>query len=154
MNRLLVSVGLLAVGCAEAPTAPARIAAAAEPTATIPSTPEPPTVAPKSRIDEEYTAMMLKRAAGFSKTQCGAATNDAGELKGPWGKAAVTLKVGRNGRPIDVSIASPHAGTPTGNCVVRNFEALVFLPYPGDHDEAREVEVTIDKPAPTKPPAE
>ncbi len=152
MNRSsLVYLGLLAAGCAEAP--PARIATAAEPTGTA-AAPEPTPDSPKSRIDEGYTTMMLNRASAFSKTQCGAATNDAGQLKGPWGKASVTLKVGRNGRPFDVVIGAPHAGTPTGNCVVHNFEALIFLPYPGDHDETREVEVVINPPAPLAPAAE
>ncbi len=154
MNGIrLALLGLLASACAATPAPAARIATAAEPT-TATSASEPPAEPVKSRLDEEYTASQLMRAAASSRTQCGAATNDAGQRKGPWGKAKVTLKIGRNGRPLDVDIAAPHAGTPTGNCVTHTFEALVFLPYPGDHDEPREVEVTIDEPTASAPPSE
>jgi hypothetical protein len=151
----LALLGTLAVaGCAGAPAPPARLAAQAEPPTTTVTPAEPPAEPAKSKLDEEYTASQLSRATAFARAQCGAATNDAGERKGPWGKATVTLKIGRNGRPLDVTIAAPHAGTPTGNCVIHAFEALVFLPYPGDHDEAREVEVTIDEPTAATPAAE
>lgn len=149
----LALLGILAtVGCAEAPTPPARIATAAEPVATpAPAEVTPEPAEKKSRLDEEYTASQLKRATAFSKANCGAATNESGQRKGPWGKATVSLKIGRNGRPRDVTIAPPHAGTPTGTCVIHAFEALIFLPYPGDHDEAREVEVAIEEPPPPAP---
>lgn len=152
----LALLGAFAVaGCAGAPVPPSRLAAQAEPpTTTVAPVAEPPTEPAKSRLDEEYTASQLSRATAYARAQCGGATNEAGERKGPWGKAVVSLKIGRHGRPLDVAIAAPHAGTPTGTCVIHAFEALVFLPYPGDHDEAREVVVPIDEPTAAAPDAE
>jgi cytoskeletal protein RodZ len=81
--------------------------------------------------DRASLEVVLKRAARQVKANCGAATDDSGNASGPWGKTAVTVKLGHNGHSKGGTIPAPFDGKATGNCSVKAFGNLIYEPFAG-----------------------
>jgi hypothetical protein len=96
--------------------------------------------------DKEAVESQLKRAARQIKANCGAATDEEGNKKGPWGTARASVVLGRNGHVRKVTLPPPYDGKPVGDCVAHAFEKLLFPPYAGSSDATVEWDVEIVQP--------
>lgn len=96
--------------------------------------------------DKDAVEAQLKRAAKQIKNNCGSASDDDGNRNGPWGSTSATIVLGRNGHIHEVTVPSPYAGTPVGDCVVNSFKKLVYPPYAGSTDATISWDVEITKP--------
>ena len=94
-----------------------------------PSTPEahaatpPPAAGGSDEPDKAAIQQALSHAANMA-LMCARPGGDSGP-----GKANVTF--GPNGRPQSVSVQGKLAGTPTGDCVVKQFQLLKIAPFSG-----------------------
>ena len=97
-------------------------------------------------FDKEAVESQLKRGARQIKANCGAATDEEGSKKGPWGKTRASIVLGRNGHVRKVTLPDPYEGKPVGDCVVHAFEKLLFPPYAGSSDVTVEWDVELVQP--------
>ena len=88
--------------------------------------------------DRDSVDVELKRGVRQVKANCGAATDDDGQAKGPWGRTKASITLGRNGHIKQVTVPAPFDGTPVGLCVVHAFDKIQFPPY------ANSTDVTVD----------
>jgi hypothetical protein len=96
--------------------------------------------------DKEAVDAQLKRAAKQVKSNCGSASDEEGNKKGPWGATTATVVLGRNGHIADVTVPAPYSGTPVGDCVVNSFKKIQFPPYAGSNDTTITWDVQIVEP--------
>lgn len=96
--------------------------------------------------DKEAVDAQLKRAAKQVQSNCGSASDDEGNKKGPWGATSATVTLGRNGHVAEVTVPAPYSGTPVGDCVVNSFKKIQFPPYAGASDASVTWDVQIVQP--------
>ncbi len=96
--------------------------------------------------DREAVEAQLKHAARQIKANCGAATDEEGNRKGPWGTARASVVLGRNGHVHKVTLPAQYEGKPAGDCIVHAFEKLLFPPYAGSSDATVEWDVELVQP--------
>ena len=122
-----------------ASTTPAKSASADEdhPAGAAPSS-DSASSSGKVPYDRDSVEVELKRGVRQVKANCGAATDDDGQAKGPWGRTKASITLGRNGHIKQVTVPAPFDGTPVGLCVVHAFDKIQFPPY------ANPTDVTVD----------
>jgi hypothetical protein len=125
------------------PTEPATTAAAPSTDTTPAVTALPATLG--MGWDRDLTAQELARAARSVKANCGSATDDDGNAKGPWGKTQVSVRLHHKGHTKDAKAEGEYAGTPVGHCIERAFSDLHFPPWEG-HDVTIEYDIEVVKP--------
>jgi hypothetical protein len=96
--------------------------------------------------DKEAVEAQLKRAAKQVQANCGAASDEEGNRKGPWGPTTATVVLGRNGHVADVAVPAPYGGKPVGDCVVNSFKKIQFPPYSASSDATITWDVQITEP--------
>jgi hypothetical protein len=99
-----------------------------------------------SSYDKEAVEAQLKRAAKQVQANCGSASDEEGNRKGPWGSTTATVVLGRNGHIADVTVPAPYSGKPVGDCVVNSFKKIQFPPYGGSSDATVTWDVQIMEP--------
>jgi len=96
--------------------------------------------------DKEATDVVIKRAVRQVNGNCGYAKDENGKAVGPWGKATMTVVLGRNGHSKSATISAPYDGKPSGKCAVQAFSNLTFPPWNGP-DASLNVDVELTKPS-------
>lgn len=103
-----------------------------------------PAVRRGDQYDKEQTEVSLKRGARQVKDNCGFAKDADGKQVGPYGKATLQVTLGHNGHMKAVKVPPPFDGKPTGNCIVKAFDNIIFPPWAGaDTTIDWEVEVVL-----------
>lgn len=96
--------------------------------------------------DKEATNVVIQRAVRQVNGNCGFAKDENGKAVGPWGKATMTVVLGRNGHSKSATISAPFDGKPSGKCAVQAFSNLTFPPWNGP-DASLNVDVELTKPS-------
>ena len=97
-------------------------------------------------FDKEAVDSQLKRGARQIKANCGAASDEDGNKKGPWGTLRASITLGRNGHVRKVTLPDAYEGKPVGDCIVHAFEKLLFPPYAGSSDVVVDWDVELVQP--------
>src|SRR5207302_10071796 len=105
-----------------------------------------PSASSGSPYDRDAVDAEMKRAARQVKSNCGSATDEAGEATGPWGRATVSVVLGRNGHVKKASVPAPYDGKPVGICISHAFEKIQFPPYAGSDDVTVQWDVELVAP--------
>jgi hypothetical protein len=100
----------------------------------------------KVPYDRDSVEVELKRGVRQVKANCGAATDDDGQAKGPWGRTKASITLGRNGHIKQVTVPAPFDGTPVGLCVVHAFDKIQFPPYANSTDVVVDWDIDIVQP--------
>lgn len=100
----------------------------------------------KVPYDRDSVEVELKRGARQVKANCGSATDDDGQAKGPWGRTKASITLGRNGHIKAVTVPAPFDGTPTGLCVVHAFDKIQFPPYANPSDVTVDWDIDVVQP--------
>jgi hypothetical protein len=100
----------------------------------------------KVPYDRDSVEVELKRGARQVKANCGAATDDDGAAKGPWGRTKASITLGRNGHIKQVTVPAPFDGTPVGLCVVHAFDKIQFPPYASPSDVTVDWDIDVVQP--------
>jgi hypothetical protein len=96
--------------------------------------------------DKDAVEAQLKRAAKQVRFNCGAASDEDGAKKGPWGATTATIVLGRNGHVHEVTVPPPYSGKPVGDCVVNSFRKIQYPPYNAVSDTSITWDVQILEP--------
>ncbi len=100
----------------------------------------------KVPYDRDSVEVELKRGARQVKANCGSATDDDGQAKGPWGRTKASITLGRNGHIKAVTVPAPFDGTPVGLCVVHAFDKIQFPPYANPSDVTVDWDIDVVQP--------
>ena len=95
--------------------------------------------------DRDLTQQELARAARSVKANCGSATDENGNAKGPWGQTQVSIRLHHKGHTKEAKAEGEYAGTPVGHCIEHAFANLQFPPWQG-HDITIEWDIEVTKP--------
>ena len=106
----------------------------------------PPPPQEKTAYDKDAVELVMKRAAGQVKNNCGAATDENGKANGPWGTTKASVRLGRNGHVRGVDVPAPYGDKPVGTCIVHAFQNLIFPPYAAPADVTVDWDVELVKP--------